>query len=237
MMPMKLLLTSAGITNQSIADALCELVGKPTREARIVVIPTAQNPTPGDKSWVLEEDLLEPHKLGWKKFSIVDLAATASLDRELWWPQLEQADVLLFGGGNTYYLSYWMQQSGVFAAMPKWLESKVYVGISAGSQMVGANLHVTSEALAKGNELRDDEYDELGPRGQSSAKALQLVNFVFRPHLNSPGFHKIREEPMRQAASKLDVPMYALDDESALKIVDGKVEVISEGTWRLFNDI
>ena len=232
---MKLLLTSAGITNESIANALHELVGKPTSEAKIVVIPTAQNAEADDKSWVIEEDLVGPHKLGWKKFSIVDLAAVSSLDRELWWSQLEEADVLLFGGGNTYYLSYWMQQSGVFAALPKWLESKVYVGISAGSQMAGANLHVTSEALAKGDELRDDEYDKLGPRGQSSAKSLQLMDFVFRPHLNEPSFPKIREPFLKDQAANLDVPIYALDDQSALKIVDNKVEVISEGTWRLFN--
>lgn len=231
---MKLLLTSAGITNKSIADALCELLGKPAGESRLVSIPTAHNPVPGDKRWVVNEDMEGPLSLAWKEFSMVDLAAVSSLDRDLWWPQLQQADVLLFGGGNTYYLSYWMQQSGVFDALPEWLQSKVYVGISAGSQMAGASLHVTSEALEKGRELRDDEYDELGPRGQSSAKALQLVDFVFRPHLNSPQFPKIREDTMRATAHNLESPMYVVDDATAIKVTDGTVEVVSEGEWHLF---
>lgn len=232
---MKLLLTSAGITNESIANALRDLIGKPTCEARLVVIPTAYHPTPGDKQWVIEEDLIQPLALGWKKFGILDLAAVSSLDRRLWWSQLESADVLLVGGGNTYYLSYWLQQSGVFDALKEWQRTKVYVGISAGSQMAGANLYVTSEALAKGRELYDDEYDELGPSGQSSAKTFQWVPFVFRPHLNAPNFPKIRETLLAEHANKLNVPMYAVDDQTALKVVDDNVEVISEGTWRLFN--
>ena len=231
---MKLLLTSAGITNDSISNALIELLGGLTEKASIAVIPTAHNPVQGDKSWVLEEDLLLPHELGWKRFSIVDLAAVHSLDKRLWWPQLENADVLLFGGGNTFYLSYWLQKTGVFNVIPKWLQTKVYVGISAGSQMAGDNLHVTTEALEKGYDLRDDEYDELGPKGQSSGKSLKLVPFVFRPHLNAPHFPKIREDTMREAAKHIDVPVYALDDQSALKVVDSYTEVVSEGTWQLF---
>lgn len=231
-----MLLTSAGITNESIARALRDLVGKPIREANIVVIPTAQNAEAGDKRWMVEEDLVGPLRLGWKQFSIVDLAAVSSLDRDLWWPQLEQADVLLFGGGNTFYLSYWMQKCDLFEALPKWLESKVYVGISAGSQIAGASLRVTGEELAQGDSLlRDEDYDELGPRGQSSAKTLQLADFIFRPHLNSPNFPKIREPFLAERAARLDTPMYALDDQSALKIADGNAEVISEGTWRLFD--
>jgi dipeptidase E len=231
---MKLLLTSAGTTSESIANALRELLGKPTKEAKIAVIPTAHNAETGDKGWMIEENLIRPYVLGWKEFSIIDLAAVTSLDRDLWWPQLEQADVLLVGGGNTFYLSHWMQASGVFDALPKWLESKIYVGISAGSQIVGDSLRVSSEAIAKGEQLRA-EYDELGPQGQSSSKTLKLVDFALRPHLNSPNFPKIREAFLARAAAKLDVPMYALDDQSSIKVINDKIEVISEGTWRLFD--
>ena len=81
---MKLLLTSAGITNISIAQALRDLLGKPTVESKIVVVPTAHNAEPGDKSWVIEEDFAGPHQLGWKEFNVVDLAAVSSLDKGLW---------------------------------------------------------------------------------------------------------------------------------------------------------
>lgn len=231
---MKLLLTSEGLTNQSIIAALRDLLGKPTAESNIVIIPTAHHAEPGDKSWVLHEDLLLPYQLGWKQFGIVDLAAVSSLDKAIWWPELEAADVIFVGGGNTFYLSYWMQQAGLFEVLPHWLDTKVYVGVSAGSQIMGANLRATTEALAYEGQLRDDEYDEIGPRGQSSAKTLQVTDFTFRPHLNSPNFPNIREPQLERIATTLDVPMYALDDQCALKIVDGTIEVIAEGTWRLF---
>jgi dipeptidase E len=232
---MKLLLTSSGITNKSITQALRDLLGKPTDESKIVVVPTAQNPEPGDKGWVIEENLLGPYKLGWRELNIIDLAAVDSLAKSLWWPQLEEADVLLFGGGNCFYLSYWLQKSGVYAAMPAWLESKLYVGISAGSMVATESLRTDSLAIEKLGEMRLEEYDTLGPKGQSSMKTLRLVDFAFRPHLNSPEFPKAREELIEKIMPKLDVPLYAVDDQTALKVIDGQVEVISEGTWRLFD--
>ncbi|HSW80259.1 MAG TPA: Type 1 glutamine amidotransferase-like domain-containing protein [Candidatus Saccharimonadales bacterium] len=232
---MKLLLTSAGITNNSIAQALRDLLGKPTNESKIVIVPTGQNPEPGDKGWVIDEDLLGPYKLGWKELNIIDLAAVASLDTSLWWPQFEEADVLLFGGGNCFYLSYWLQKSGVYDAMPKWLETKLYIGISAGSMVATESLRTDSLAIEKLGVMRLEEYGDLGPNGQSSQKTLMLVDFAFRPHLNSPEFPKARADVIEKIVPKLDVPLYALDDQSALKVVDGNVEVISEGKWLLFD--
>jgi dipeptidase E len=146
---------------------------------------------------------------------------------------LEEADVLLVGGGATFYLSYWLQQSGLANVLPQWLKSKVYVGISAGSQVAGSSLRSTGEALEAGV-ISDDEYNEIGPKGQSSGKALGLVDFAFRPHLNSLDFPKIRVDYLTEVAKTLEGPMYALDDQSALKIVDSSVEVVSQGEWHLF---
>ncbi len=230
---MKLFLTSAGFTNETIIDAFRGMLGKPTGESNIVVIPTGQNPEAADKGWVIKEDMVGPYSLGWRNFEIVDLAAMHSLPRELWWPKLERADVLLIGGGNSFYLSYWMQKCGMLDVLPKWLESKVYVGISAGSMVAGESLRADSRVLERAGELHDDEYDVLGPEGQSSGKTLQLVDFVYRPHLNSPNFPKVREDLLSNIAAKLSVPMYACDDDTALKVIDGTVEVISEGKWKL----
>ena len=44
---MRALLTSAGIKNRSIHDALVELLGKPIAESNALVIPTAIYPFPG----------------------------------------------------------------------------------------------------------------------------------------------------------------------------------------------
>jgi dipeptidase E len=231
---MKLLLTSAGLTNPTLAQTLRDMLPKPTSESIITVIPTAHNPEPGDKSWVLQEDFVQPYQLGWKQFNIIDLAAMYSLDKSLWWPQLEESDVLFVSGGNVFYLSYWMQKSGLFEALPKWLGSKIYVGISAGSQVIGSDLYATVEVMEREGVFADIDYDEIGPKGQSSSKTLGLADFTFRPHLNSPDFTKIRLPYLEKVAQTLKTPMYALDNDSAIKVVDDQVEIVGGGEWHRF---
>jgi dipeptidase E len=146
---MKLLLTSAGITNDSIRDALVELLGKPgtegkarsaIAEASAVCIPTAVYALPDGPSdaWLM----LRAFNLGWRSYSVLELTALPSLLEEHWLPALEAADVLLVGGGNTGYLSYWLQQSGLAARLPTLLRDTVYVGVSAGSMLLTHSLNV-----------------------------------------------------------------------------------------------
>lgn len=230
---MRLLLTSGGLLNGSIKQSFADLLGKPYGESGCIFVPTAANPEAGHKDWLVN-DISASFELGWKHYDIVDIAAMASLPKERWLPRFEQADAVIFGGGTSFYLSYWLEQTGLMTALPGMLNSKVYVGISAGSMVACHSLRVASEALERFGELKDDEYDELGPKGQSSAKTLGLTDFVVRPHLNSPEFPKIKEPFLRKIAATLPVPMYAIDDQTALKVVDGQVEVVSEGAWRLF---
>ncbi len=230
---MNLLLTSGGLTTPTLVAELRSMLDKPTTELNLVVIPTAHNPDSEDKSWVLEEVLLLPHQMGWKTFKIIDLAAVSSLEKHLWWSQLEEADVILVGGGSVFYLSYWMQQAGLFEVLPEWLKSKTYVGISAGSQILGTDLYASVEVMEREGHFNDEDYDEIGPKGQSSSKTLQLVDFTFRPHLNSPLFPKIREPYLQQVAKTLDHPMYALDDSCAICVTDDGMRVVGDGEWLL----
>ncbi len=226
---MKLLLTSAGLINESIKTALSELLDRPFAEARAVFVPTAANPERGDKTWLIK-DLDHFSQLGWKEVEIIDVAAMADLPKDQWWPVFERADVIFVGGGNTFYLSYWFQKSGLMDALSKLLESKVYVGISAGSMVVSGALKSRTESGL----LIDTEYDEKGPRDQASLKTANLVNFVIRPHYMSPSFPKINDTTLLGSVKELGLPVYAIDDQTALKVVDGKVDIVSEGTWRLF---
>ena len=132
---MKLLLTSEGITNNSIANALSDLLGKPFKESRVVYIPTAGHGESGDKGWI-EEDMNTLRKLEFLSFDVVDIA-TASKD--IWQPLFEKADVIAFGGGSVEYLLEWLEKSGVKDVLPELLKTRVYVGFSAGS-MVTAGL-------------------------------------------------------------------------------------------------
>ena len=164
---MKLLLTSAGLVNQPIINALSDLVQKPFKELKLAFIPTAANVEPGGKEWLID-DLQNCKKLNFKQVDIVDISAVS---KAIWQPRLEQADILFFGGGNTHYLMDWVEKSGLKELLADWLKTKIYLGLSAGSEI----------------------------------------------------------------APEMKTPVYALDDNSAVKVDGDQVEVVSTGRWQKFN--
>ncbi len=209
---MKLMLTSGGITNKSLERALGGLVrGK----MRIAFIPTAANLEDGDKGWLINQ-YRRCEQLG--PTDIVDISA---MPKKFWLRRLKAANVIFVGGGWTEHLVKWMVKSGLKKELPGLLKTRVYVGISAGSVALCRRLPQLPESLY-GGETRN------APSG------LGYVDFNFRPHLNSPYFPKIRDGNLRKAAKLLDGDLYALDDESAIIWIDGKVSVVSEGKWKKY---
>ncbi|MCC6615568.1 MAG: Type 1 glutamine amidotransferase-like domain-containing protein [Anaerolineae bacterium] len=230
----KLLLTSNGITNDSIRAALVELLGKPIEEASALFMPTAIYAFPDTFQYAWQA-IKEQGELGWNKLGVLDLTALPSLPTEFWLPQFEATDAIVVGGGNEFYLSYWMQQSGLFDVLPRLLEQgKVYVGTSAGSMVVTSALHFDRDRFRQTGVYFDDQYGEGMPSSAGSDKTLPLVDLVIRPHLNTDFFPQATLANMEQWASLVDAPLYALDDDSAVKVIDGQVEVVSEGQWKLF---
>src|SRR3989440_6891264 len=134
---MRLLLTSAGIKNPSIHDALVDLLGKPISEASALCIPTAAygHPMAGPgAAWRFisgRESRTPMCELGWKSLGVLELTALPSIDEEHWVPMVQETDALLVGGGDALYLCYWMRQSGLADLFPS-LETG-YVGVSGGS--------------------------------------------------------------------------------------------------------
>jgi dipeptidase E len=218
---MKLLLTSNGLSNQSIANALFELVGKPAPEIKIVFIPTASNGVTGDKEWFID-DLVNIKKQGFKQIEIADISA---LPKEKWLLRFQEADVLFFEGGSNYHLMRWIVKSGLQEFLPDLLKTKVWVGVSAGSMVTNKTLLLRVSQIIYEEDLGETE-DMAG---------LQLVDFYILPHLNSPYFPKLRKAEIEAAISNISETVYALDDNSAVKVVDGSVEVISEGEYLKFN--
>ena len=134
---MKLLLTSGGITNSSIQNALIDLLGKPIAECSALLIPTAiyAHPMAGPVvAWraISGQYMGSLSGLGWKSLGVLELTALPSIKEELWLPMLQKIDALLVEGGDALYLCYWMQQSGVAELLPS--RAAVYVGLSAGSK-------------------------------------------------------------------------------------------------------
>src|SRR3989344_6871992 len=219
---MKLLLTSGGITNKSIVKALFDLVGKKPEDISLVFIPTASNVEMGDKWWLIE-DLVDLKNL---KLKSVDIADISAVPENIWKPKFNEADILFFEGGSAFHLMEWVNKSGLTKLLPEYLKTKVFVGISAGSMIASKNL-----ALEISKILYEEDLDKT-----EDMKALNLVDFYILPHLNSQYFTKLTEENIRKATKNSKDKFYALDDNSALKVVDGKVEAVSEGKWFVVNE-
>jgi dipeptidase E len=222
---LKLLLTSAGIKNKSIHNALVALLGKPIAECRALCIPTAVYAFPGGADGaVFAQQFIsgrEPEtpmcELGWKSVGVLELTALPSLDKAVWVPMVREIDVLLVAGGDTLYLGYWMQQSGLADLLPSL--RAVYVGLSAGSVVMAPSL---AEAFVHWKP----------PTG--GKETLGLVDFEMFPHLDYPTMPEHSMAHAEKWAAGLRVPGYAMDDETAIQVVDGAVQVVSEGNWKLF---
>ena len=219
---MKLLLTSGGLRNDSMKGELLRLAGKPAEELSVAFIPTAANVETEDKTWLVN-DLVAFNKLQPKLFDIVDIAA---LSREVWQPRLEAADILVFGGGHTSYLMQQIMQSGLVDILPKLLESKVYVGISAGSMVTAPTLLPPGAQLFFYPDETGNYHEEQG---------LEFVDFYVRAHLNSPHFPKVTEENLQRLAQEFPHAIYAIDDQTAVSVVDGNIKIISEGQYKVYN--
>jgi len=226
----KFLLTSSGISNPSICDALVELLGKPVAESSALFIPTASYPFPGGAgmAWraICGRAPSPLCELGWKSLGVLELTALPTIREESWVPVVRDADALLVGGGDVLYLCHWMRQSGLANLLPSLSES-VYVGVSAGS------IVVTPYNC-------DAEFDlEFVPAGSDMAlgadRALGLVDFTLYPHLDREDMPDTSQANIEKWASGIPVPTYAIDDETAIKVIDRTVEVVTEGNWKLFN--
>ena len=219
---MKFLLTSAGIRNAGIHDALLDLLGKPISEANALCIPTAILPFPGGPSMAYRFiSGLTPNplcELGWKSLGVLELTALPSIKAEYWIAAVREADALLVNGGDVFYLCRWMQESGLADLLPS-LRETVYVGVSAGSMVT---------APVFGETYNDPD------RSFVIDKGLGLVDFALLPHLDHEDHPESSTARVERMAAEVPVPTYGIDDQTAIKVVDGAIEVVSEGHWKLF---
>jgi dipeptidase E len=221
---MRLLLTSAGIKNASINDALVDLLGKPIAESSALCIPTANyaQPMTGPlRAWDFisgREPRTPMCELGWQSLGVLELTALPSIDRAHWIPLVQQTDVLLVNGGDPMFLCHWMRQSGLADLLPS-LRETVYVGLSAGSMVLAPS-------------IGQDFVRWTPPTGAD--ETLGLVDFSIFPHLDHGAMPDNSMADAERWAAGMPVPAYAIDDQTAIKVIDGAVDVVSEGHWKLF---
>lgn len=219
---MKFLLTSAGINNKSIHDALVDMLGKPISESSALCIPTAMygHPWvgPGVKTWEFISGKSDSMVgLGWKSVGVLELTALPSIDEERWVPLVRETDVLLVSGGDALYLNHWMRQSGLADLLPS-LQA-VYVGMSAGSMVMAPNIGEFFIGWTPPN---------------GSDETLGLVDFAMFPHLDHEMLPYNTTANAEKWAAGIQGPAYAIDDQTAIKVLDGAIDVVSEGVWKLF---
>ena len=219
---MKLLLTSAGIKNRTINDAMVDLLGKPIAECDALCIPTASyGHAPrgfgGAYRFITGQATTPMNELGWKSLAVLEVAALATLDREVWVPVVEAADVLLVNGGDALYLAHHMRASGLAELVPSL--SPVWVSLSAGSMVMTPRI---------GEDFKVWNPPDGGDR------ALGVVDFSIFPHVDHPDLPENTMAAAEQWAAGLGNPAYAIDDDTAIRVVDGSVDIVSEGHWKFF---
>ena len=220
---MKLLLTSAGIKNASIRDALVDLLGKPIADSSALLIPTAIYPFSVGPSMAyrfISGSTTSPlAELGWKSLGVLELTALPSVKRENWVAPVEEADALLVYGGDVVYLTRWMRESGLAELLPS-LRDTVYVGVSAGSMVTAPTFGETYDDPATPFVIE---------------QGLGLVDFALLPHLDHEDHPESTTAKVQRMAAEVPVRTYGIDDQTAIKVTDGAVEVVSEGHWQLFD--
>jgi dipeptidase E len=157
-------------------------------------------------------------ELDWKSLGVLELTALPSIDEQRWVPLVQETDVLLLAGGDALYLAHWMRQSGLADLMPS-LENTVWVGLSAGSMVMTPT-------------IGEDFVGWKPPTGGDST--LGIVDFSIFPHVDHPDLPENTMAAAERWAAGLSGPAYAIDDETAIKVTDGVVELVSEGHWKLF---
>jgi dipeptidase E len=226
------------MSNDSIRNTLVDLLGKPIAESSALCIPTAWYAYPGGLAGVYQlirgvaaSPLCE---VGWKSLGVPELTALPSIARDHWVPLVHSTDALLVGGGDPFYLCYWMRQSGLADLLPELGRETVYVGVSGGSMVV--------------TPISGEQYDGIDPldphhwrasvmldqadRQTGSDRALGLVDCTLYPHLDHPSMPEASLANLERWAAGVDVPVYLIDDQTALTVIDGEVSVVSEGHWK-----
>ena len=221
---MRFLLTSAGIKNASIRDALVDLLGKPIAESSALCIPTAAygHPLTPRVAWPFisgQEPRTPMCELGWKSLGVLELTALPSIDEEQWVPLVQETDALLVGGGDALYLCHWLRQSGLADLLPS-LHETVWVGLSAGSMVLTPS-------------IGEDFVVWRPPAGGD--QALGIVEFSIFPHVDHEDLPDNSMANAGRWATGIPGQAYAIDDQTAIQVIDGAVEVVSEGHWKLFS--
>ena len=242
---MRALLTSGGIRNSSIHDALVDLLGKPIAESNALFVPTAIYPFPGGPGMAWQAISGRTRAplcgLGWKSLGLLELTVLPNIEEAAWVPAVRDTDALLFWGGDPLFLAEWMRRSGLTGLLPTLRSEAVYVGVSAGSIAAASTFVETYLQPPRENDgpLESEDVVFSTPQGDVerilvTGQGAGLVDFAVIPHLEHADHPDASLANAEKWAARIPAPTYAIDDDTAISVVDGAVQVVSEGQWKLF---
>jgi dipeptidase E len=220
---MKMLLTSNGVQNSTLQNALQSLLGKPIHDSKIVYVLTATLIEEGNHSWCVD-DLNRLYGLGWAEFNMMELNG---IPKDNIQKRLQNADAVFCEGGNVYHLANSIIVNDLVDVFEETIRDKVYVGASAGSMIFSKSFNEKTAELF--NEI--PQLTQLGISTISSP--FNYFEWYLKPHLNSVDFPERTDAWIETIAIQTDFPIYALDDQSAIVVDDSSLKVVSEGRWRL----
>lgn len=211
----KLFLTSAGLPPET-APYFLKLLGKHPEGLKLAFIPTAGYPEV--KQEYVDEAKEGSSKMGFN-FEIVDLREDPQSVKE----RLEKADVIFVNGGNTFYLLHWVRESSFDKYIGDLLDQgKVYVGVSAGSTIMGPNI----ESSGWGQEP-DENVVHL-----KDLSGLNFVPFAVYPHYTEADRHLLEEK-----SKTVNYPIIAINDTQAVKVVGNNYKIVGKGEEIIFGRI
>lgn len=208
---MKLLLTSAGITNDTIANTLSELIGKPLNEVGAAFILTAKN---NRAVPVIEAMASQISQLDQRDISYI--LVDPSFDED-WQEKLDSVELVIIGGGNAFHLLNEARRTGFDRWLEDNLNKKVFVGTSAGSIILTPHIGVASV----------DDGDE-NTVGITDLTGLGFVDFEISPHTPED----VSIEGNLEYSATTPHRLLMLDNSSAMRVTDGTRDIISEGWWQ-----
>lgn len=213
---MRLLLTSNGLVNDAIRQAFLDLTFKPVEELRVAFIPSAKNKNSSSTAY-FSRVFANLTKLGVVKTDIVDIDGMAY---EELLSRLKLADVIYVGGGNTYYLLNCFKKCGLYGEMSDLLKTRMYVGDSAGAIIVTPSIDIAE--IDNGDENIVNLKDTSG---------LSLVDFEVSPHTPED----VSIDANSRYAATVERVLYAFDNETAIKYLDGSIDFVGNGEYQVFN--
>lgn len=216
---MKFLLTSSGISNKTIENELRNLLAKEFEGTKVLFCTTASNYEGGEMNDWLIKDLVQLRDMGFK----IDVCDINGINIDNFLSRFEWADIFYFEGGNTQWLRKCIKNSGLEEYLPKLLQTRIWIGASAGSCVLCPTVSNSCQDLFDENILG------------YPIDGLNFVDFQFIPHLNNESFPKICVKNLENASKNLleidGKKLYIADDNTAISVNDTYVKAVSEGIW------